>query len=109
MNLSLVYSPAARQVREWSFELAAGSSIAEALACSGIFNEFAQLRVDCIAVGVWGKRRPLSYLLQESDRIEIYRPLRIDPKLARRNRFNGQGAKSAGLFAKTRPGGKAGY
>ena len=107
--MSLVYSPAARQVREWSFELAAGSSIAEALACSGIFNEFAQLRVNCIAVGVWGKRRPLSYRLQESDRIEIYRALCVDPKLARRNRFNGQGAKSAGLFAKTRPGGKAGY
>ena len=109
MKLSLVYSPAARQVREWSLELAEGSSIAEALAYSGIFSEFPQLRVDGMAVGVWGRRRPLSYPLKQSDRIEVYRALHIDPKLARRNRFKGQGTKSAGLFAKTRPGGKAGY
>ena len=35
--------------------------------------------------------------------------LRVDPKVARRERFNDQGAKSAGLFTKKRPGAKAGY
>jgi sulfur carrier protein len=43
------------------------------------------------------------------ERIEFYRPLRVDPKVARRERFARQGAKSAGLFAKKRPGAKAGY
>ncbi|MEO5606317.1 MAG: RnfH family protein, partial [Polaromonas sp.] len=47
-------------------------------------------------------------LLQDADRIEIYRELRVDPKVARRERFNQQGAKRAGLFAKS-PGAKAGY
>ncbi|MBW8723026.1 MAG: RnfH family protein, partial [Polaromonas sp.] len=43
------------------------------------------------------------------DRLEIYRGLRVDPKVARRERFNRQGVKRAGLFAKTRAGAKAGY
>jgi len=41
--------------------------------------------------------------------VEIWRPLRVDPKLARRERFGRQGARSAGLFAKRRPGSKPGY
>ena len=109
MKVSLVYSPAARQVREWALELAEGSTLAQALAQSGAFSEFPQLRNGRLAVGVWGRKRPLNYLLSDSDRIEIYRSLRVDPKTARRERFSGQGAKSAGLFARTRPGGKAGY
>ena len=44
-----------------------------------------------------------------SDRVEIYRPLRVDPKEARRQRFTGQGAKAAGLFQNRRKGAKAGY
>jgi putative ubiquitin-RnfH superfamily antitoxin RatB of RatAB toxin-antitoxin module len=48
-------------------------------------------------------------VLRDQDRVEIYRGLRVDPKVARRERFNRQGAKRAGLFAKTRAGAKAGY
>jgi putative ubiquitin-RnfH superfamily antitoxin RatB of RatAB toxin-antitoxin module len=47
--------------------------------------------------------------LQDGDRLEVYRPLRVDPKVARRERFKGQGARTAGLFAKRRPGAKPGY
>jgi sulfur carrier protein len=47
--------------------------------------------------------------LREGDRVEIYRALRVDPKEARRQRFAGQGAKTAGLFVKKRQGAKAGY
>jgi len=45
----------------------------------------------------------------EGDRLEVYRPLTVDPKVARRARFVRQGAKTAGLFANKRPGAKAGY
>lgn len=109
IKVSLIYSPAARQVREWALELSSGASLAQALAQSGVFTEFPQLQVGRLMVGVWGKKRSLSYLLSDSDRIEIYRTLRVDPKVARRERFNSQGAKSAGLFAKRRLGAKAGY
>lgn len=109
MKVSLVYSPAGRQVREWALELAERSTLAQALAQSGVFTEFPRLLDSHLAVGVWGRKRTLNYRLSESDRIEIYRGLRVDPKEARRERFSSQGAKSAGLFARTRPGGKAGY
>nr|MCU0926665.1 RnfH family protein [Hydrogenophaga sp.] len=48
-------------------------------------------------------------VLREGDRVEVYRLLRVDPKVARRERFVGQGARRAGLFAQRRPGSKAGY
>jgi hypothetical protein len=48
-------------------------------------------------------------VLQDLDRVEIYRPLKVDPKVARRTRFVEQGARTAGLFARKRPGAKAGY
>jgi putative ubiquitin-RnfH superfamily antitoxin RatB of RatAB toxin-antitoxin module len=37
------------------------------------------------------------------------RTLKVDPKVARRERFVKQGAKAAGLFSQRRAGGKAGY
>ena len=58
---------------------------------------------------MWGRTVPLSHVLRQDDRVELYRPLKVDPKVARRERFVKQGAKSAGLFAKKRPGAKAGY
>ena len=48
-------------------------------------------------------------VLREGDRVEVVRGLRVDPKVARRERFKGQGARSTGLFARRRPGSKAGY
>lgn len=109
MKISLVYSPAPRQVREWSLELAAGSSVAQALAASRIFEIFPELLTASLAIGIWGKKSSLAHQLHDKDRVEVYRGLRVDPKVARRERFNRQGAKSAGLFAKTRAGAKAGY
>jgi sulfur carrier protein len=47
--------------------------------------------------------------LRDQDRVEFYRGLRVDPKVARRERFSKQGARASGLFAKRRPGSKPGY
>lgn len=109
LTTSLVYSPAPRQVREWTIKLAVGATVAQALAECGIFNEYPELAQNRLMVGVWGAKCRLDHPLKDRDRIEIYCALRVDPMVARRERFNRQGAKSAGLFAKTRPGAKAGY
>ena len=58
---------------------------------------------------VWGKRVELTTPLKDGDRLELLRPLTVDPKEARRLRFNQQGSRAAGLFAKRRQGAKAGY
>ena len=61
------------------------------------------------AYAVWGKRVELTTPLNDGDRLELLRPLTVDPKEARRLRFNQQGSRAAGLFAKRRQGAKAGY
>ena len=109
LNISIIYSSAPRQVREWKLSLQPGSTVGEALAACGIFEEFAHLHASTARLGIWGMKTQLTQLLQDADRIEIYRDLRVDPKVARRERFNQHGAKRAGLFAKSRPGAKAGY
>jgi putative ubiquitin-RnfH superfamily antitoxin RatB of RatAB toxin-antitoxin module len=109
LKISLVYSPAPRQVLEWALELAPGSTVAQALTESRIFEEFPELQAVQPVLGVWGKKTNSRDVLKEGDRVEIYRVLRVDPKIARRERFDRQGVKRAGLFAKTRKGGKAGY
>ncbi len=109
LKISLVYSPAPREVREWALELDPGASVARALSACGIFEAYPELQADRLKVGIWGQKCSQGHVLRDGDRIEIYRSLRVDPKVARRERFNSQGAKSAGLFAKSRPGAKAGY
>lgn len=109
IKVTLVYSPAPRKVREWELSLEKGKTAAQGIAASGLLDEFPDLTLERLLIGVWGSKCSLQYPLEDNDRIEIYRDLRVDPKVARRERFNEQGAKTAGLFAKNRPGAKAGY
>ena len=109
LDVCLVYSPEPRTVREWALHLPTGSNVRQAMQLSGVFEVFPELLHTSIRLGIWGKRVSLQHTLQSQDRIEIYRDLRVDPKVARRERFKGQGAKRAGLFASKRVGAKAGY
>lgn len=109
MNVLLVYSPAPRQVREWPLVLPAGSTVAQAVQSCGLLTEFPELALSRLAVGIWGRKAGWRQVLHERDRLEIYRALRVDPKVARRERFSKQGVKKSGLFAKKRTGAKAGY
>ena len=109
MKVSLVYSPTPRQVQEWSLTLASGSTVAQALEESHFFEDFPALMPLDVAVGVWSKPAELHQVLHENDRVEIYLALRVDPKIARRERFSRQGVKRAGLFSGARAGAKAGY
>lgn len=105
----MVFSPASRQVRQWVLVLAPGSTVAQALDASCFFTEFPELSATRLRLGIWGRKAGLNQRLADGDRVEIYRPLRVDPKVARRERFGHQGAKTAGLFIARRPGSKAGY
>lgn len=65
-----------------------GTSALEAVRISGITGVFPEVEPDSISMGVFGKviKDPGSHTLQEGDRVELYRPLKIDPKQARLNR-----------------------
>jgi putative ubiquitin-RnfH superfamily antitoxin RatB of RatAB toxin-antitoxin module len=109
VSVSLVYSPAPRTVREAELVLEAGTTVGQALRASGWLEELPASERHTLEVGVWGRKVALSRVLREGDRLELYRALTVDPKVARRERFTRQGARTAGLFAKRRAGAKAGY
>lgn len=109
IRVTVVYSPTPREVREVSLLLAPGSTVLQALQTSGLLQLFPSLDRQTTVVGVWGRKSGWRQALRQNDRVEIYRGLRVDPKVARRERFSKQGARSAGLFVKKRVGAKAGY
>lgn len=109
LQITVVYAPFPRDVREVVLQLSPGSTVLQALQASGLLRLFPELDASSLALGVWGNTAGLTQTLLDQDRIEIYRPLRVDPKVARRERFVSQGARSAGLFVKKRAGAKAGY
>lgn len=109
IEVSVVYAPAAREVREVTLWLAPASTVMQAIQASGFLQLFPSIDLQAHSVGIWGQKTSLDQALRQHDRVELYRPLRVDPKTARRERFAQQGARSAGLFVKKRPGAKAGY
>jgi len=80
MKIEVVYalSRCARTVR---LELPAGATLRDALKSCGF-----EVDLEKQAFGVFGKRARLDHPLAEGDRVEIYRPLALDPKEARRRR-----------------------
>lgn len=109
MKVQLLYSPVPRQVLETTLKMPPGSTLGDAILLSGWMDAHPELQSTAVDFGIWARRANLKTPLREGDRVEAYRPLRVDPKVARRERFIGQGARSAGLFAQRRPGSKAGY
>ena len=110
LRVVLVACAAPRQTQQWSLTLPQGATVADALKACG---QGAALSDGCGEgrgrTGVWGRSAGPETVLQDLDRVELYRPLKVDPKVARRERFAKQGARSTGLFASKRPGAKAGY
>jgi len=101
------YSPQARQVWELSLNLEAGATVAQALALLTLHWQLPQSQIS--ATGIWGRKVAGHHVLKAGDRLELYRALQVDSKVARRQRFKRQGAKRSGLFASRRPGAVPGY
>lgn len=109
MQITLVYSPAPRQVQELKLHVPEGCTAHSALDQAGWLQVHPELATPALTLGVWGRRVGHSHALRDGDRLEVYRALRVDPKVARRERFVGQGARGTGLFARRKAGSKAGY
>ena len=107
-----MYSPAPRVVHERVIHLIAGVTVKQAIEQSGLLAECPEIDVsqpEAFTVCIWGKKTTPNHVLRDLDRIEICRPLTVDPKVARRERFQKQGTSRAGLFSKRREGAKPGY
>ena len=72
------------QQRLVSLRLNSGATVADAIEKSGIAREFADHNLSSLSVGVWGHLAARDAVLSAGDRVEIYRPLQMDPREARR-------------------------
>jgi sulfur carrier protein len=109
LHITVVCAVAAGQVVEVQVDLPQGARVVDALQANSVVAAWAGADVQDLDTGVWGRRATAGQLLEDGDRVELYRPLTVDPKVARRERFTRQGAGRAGLFTKKRAGAKAGY
>lgn len=85
LRVEVVHATPQRQVL-LAVTVPRGCTVAQAIERSGIRTHFPGLAVDPDAVGIFGRKVPPDHVLQEGDRVEIYRPLLADPKEVRRQR-----------------------
>jgi len=64
--------------------IAEGSTVADAIERSGLRERFPGLEISSERLGVFAALRTPDDRLRDGDRVEIYRPLKVDPKVARR-------------------------
>lgn len=85
MRCEVAYALPGRQLL-LSIELRPGATVHDAIVLSNIADLMPDLHVNDADVGVWSKPCSLDTPLKDGDRVEIYRPLIMDPKDARRKR-----------------------
>ena len=85
LTISICYVTTAVQ-ETIRIEVPVGSTLIQAIDASGVKQKYKQIDFSTNAIGVFGKVVEDTYVLNDHDRIEIYRPLCVDPMQARRQR-----------------------
>ena len=88
--VEVAYAEAGRQTLV-ELEVPEGTTVAQAIALSGIEATYPHINIREMQIGIFGTVVPRTALLGEGDRVEIYRPLTTDPKEARRRRSKRRG------------------
>ncbi len=86
LQVLLLRSPAAGVLDQLTLQLPAGSTAGQALAQAGWGWEG-------MTLGVWGRKVGPEEVLRDGDRLELYRPLTVDPMQARHRRHALQGRR----------------
>jgi putative ubiquitin-RnfH superfamily antitoxin RatB of RatAB toxin-antitoxin module len=80
LHVQVAFSAAPGQCALLALQLPPGSTLADAWRASGFPQED-------LKAGIWGKAKTPDTVLRDHDRVELYRPLTVDPKEARRQRY----------------------
>jgi putative ubiquitin-RnfH superfamily antitoxin RatB of RatAB toxin-antitoxin module len=86
VGVEVVYCPRPGVTDSTHLQLHATDTVAVALQASGVLQRH-DLDAALLRVGVWNHVREPGSTLRDGDRVEIYRPLTVDPKEARRLRY----------------------
>jgi len=84
-QVEVVYALPHIQILE-KLDVSAGCTVEQAIKYSGILDQFPEIDLTKNKLGIFGKFAQPETQLSPCDRVEIYRPLIIDPKEARRLR-----------------------
>lgn len=87
IDVEVVYALPSEQVL-LHLKVAAGSTVAQAIRLTGVLVRYPEIDMATVRAGVFGKLVSLDMPLKAGDRVEIYRPLIVDPKEARRKRVD---------------------
>ncbi len=91
MKVGIAYALPHRQA--WfDVEVPDGATIKDAIERSGILRQFPEINLEKQKVGVFSKLSKLDTVLNEGDRVEIYRPITADPKTVPRKAKGGDTA-----------------
>jgi putative ubiquitin-RnfH superfamily antitoxin RatB of RatAB toxin-antitoxin module len=85
ITVEVVCATAQRQLLR-QVSLPVGSRVISAIEQSGILQEMPEVAFDPSRIGIFSRRVAPDEVLHDGDRVEIYRPLTLDPKDARRRR-----------------------
>lgn len=85
IEIEVAYARPERQVLV-TLELPRGATLLDAVRKSGLLQQFPEIELERATLGVFGKIKAGDEILSGGDRVEIYRPLLVDPKQARRKR-----------------------
>ena len=84
LKVELVYITSEHKLIQLVLELAPGATVSDALIRSGIYQSHPETKG--LAIGIYAKQVALDTMLKTGDRIELYRPLALDPKETRRKK-----------------------
>ncbi|MFZ2525974.1 MAG: RnfH family protein [Candidatus Ferrigenium altingense] len=94
MKIGIAYALPQRQA--WfDVNLPDGATIKDAIERSGIIGQFPEIDLEKNKVGIYGKVSKLDAVLNDGDRVEIYRPITCDPKTVPRKAKGGDAASEA--------------
>ncbi|MEI6707146.1 MAG: RnfH family protein [Methylococcales bacterium] len=86
MNVGVCYAEADRQ--SWlRLEVPNNSTVEQAIQLSGLLTHYPEIDLAKQKVGIFGKLAKLDTVVQEGDRVEIYRQITVDPTMVKRRRL----------------------
>jgi uncharacterized protein len=91
--VEVVYASAPHQIERLPLQLPAGATARDALRASGLAGRLDDALLNSLVLGLSGRVCSPATVLREHDRLELLRPLQVDPKEARRLRYRRDGLK----------------
>lgn len=86
IQVEIAYAPNADEQYLETVKVMPNSTINDVIRLSGIQTLYPEIDLNNQPVGIFGIKKDLMTRVEPGDRVEIYRPLIIDPKEARRQR-----------------------